>query len=153
MLNLFVIASLQALSSPEPVKEEATAEDLIRATKGITSATGKAVSAGNSAKQNEAIAAANEGRKTVVGLLMTCKAAAVHAETPQARSDALEAGRKCGQAYHDVLGHVLSVCVLIIIDVPVCTNVASHEWLVMLSLGVNATASAFGQFIKNFLQK
>ena len=79
------------------------------ATKGITSATGKAVSAGNSGKQNEAISAANQGRQTVVGLLQTVKATALQAEAPHIRDQAIMAGRECGEAYSAVLAHVLEV--------------------------------------------
>ncbi len=48
-------------------------EELIRATKPITVATGKAVAAGNSGKQEDVIVAANMGRKAVADLLKACK--------------------------------------------------------------------------------
>lgn len=41
----------------------ATAEDVIRYTKPITSATAKAVAAGNSCRQEDVISASNMGRK------------------------------------------------------------------------------------------
>jgi talin len=50
-----------------------TAEELIRHTKPITIATGKAVAAGNSGKQQDVIVAANTGRKAVSDLLKACK--------------------------------------------------------------------------------
>ncbi len=51
-------------------------EELIRATKPITVATGKAVAAGNSGKQEDVIVAANMGRKAVADLLKACKVSA-----------------------------------------------------------------------------
>ena len=50
-----------------------TPEELIRHTKPITIATGKAVAAGNSGKQEDVIVAANMGRKAVFDLLKACK--------------------------------------------------------------------------------
>jgi talin len=50
-------------------------EDLIRATKQITLATSKAIGAGNSLRQEDAIAAANMGRKAVSDLLYVCRGA------------------------------------------------------------------------------
>ena len=50
-------------------------EDLIRATKQITLATSKAIGAGNSLRQEDIIAAANMGRKTVSDLLYVCRGA------------------------------------------------------------------------------
>ena len=50
-----------------------TPEELIRHTKPITIATGKAVAAGNSCKQEDVIVAANMGRKAVFDLLKACK--------------------------------------------------------------------------------
>lgn len=48
----------------------ATAEDVVRYTKPITTATAKAVAAGNSCRQEDIIAASNTGRK--VSGSMTC---------------------------------------------------------------------------------
>eukprot|EP00117_Sycon_ciliatum_P001215 scpid5059/ scgid6971/ Talin-1 len=100
---------MAALTSADAPKIHASPEELIMATKGITSATGKAVAAGNSGKQNEAVAAANMGRKAVVGLLQAVKSTAMQAETPQIRDGALMAGRQCGQAYSAVLSHMLEM--------------------------------------------
>ena len=49
--------------------KKATAEDLIRFAKPITSATAKAVAAGNSARQEDIISSANMGRKAIFDLL------------------------------------------------------------------------------------
>ena len=48
-------------------------EELIRFTKPITIATGKAVAAGNSGRQEDLIIASNSGRKAVSDLLRACK--------------------------------------------------------------------------------
>lgn len=56
----------------EPEKH-ASPEELIRATKGVTLATAKAVSAGNSGKQEDVVQAANIGRRYCTELLVTLK--------------------------------------------------------------------------------
>jgi len=63
---------LQNLQVGEP-ERKATPEDLIRATKGVTLATAKAVSAGNSGKQEDVVQAANVGRRYCTELLVTLK--------------------------------------------------------------------------------
>ena len=55
------------------VEQKITVEELIRLTKPITIATGKAVAAGNSGRQEDVIIAANSGRKSVSDLLRACK--------------------------------------------------------------------------------
>ena len=52
---------------------KAEPEDLIKATRPITLATGKAVSAGKSLKQEDIIVAANMGRKAISDMLTTAK--------------------------------------------------------------------------------
>lgn len=64
---------LQAFDSDEAPKTKATPEELVRCTKPITLATGKAVGAGNSLKQEDIIVAANMGRKAISDMLTTCK--------------------------------------------------------------------------------
>ena len=54
-------------------ERKATPEDLIRATKGVTLATAKAVSAGNSGKQEDIVQAANIGRRYCTELLVVVK--------------------------------------------------------------------------------
>lgn len=63
----------KALNSNETIKSTATIEELVRCTKPITMATAKAVSAGNSGKQEDVIVAANMGRKAISDLLTVCK--------------------------------------------------------------------------------
>lgn len=59
--------------SPTPPDQKATAEDLIQYTKPITTATTKAVAAGNSGNQDDVIVAANIGRRAIFDLLNVCK--------------------------------------------------------------------------------
>ncbi|KAK3607410.1 hypothetical protein CHS0354_003045 [Potamilus streckersoni] len=92
-------------SNPETDKK-ATAEDLIRYTKPITTATAKAVAAGNSCRQEDVIAAANMGRKAVFDLLGVCKAAAATGETAEIRQRTIVAGRKCAAFYNSLLEQV-----------------------------------------------
>ncbi|KAI5632790.1 i/LWEQ domain-containing protein [Phthorimaea operculella] len=64
---------IEVLMSPTPPKSTATPEELVRCTRQMTVATARAVSAGNSNKQDQLTAAANLGRKTVIDLLVACK--------------------------------------------------------------------------------
>lgn len=61
------------MNSSETYKSTATVEELARCAKPITMATAKAVSAGNSGKQEDVIVAANMGRKAISDLLTLCK--------------------------------------------------------------------------------
>ena len=68
-----IAQEIRAFDSPEAPRSTAEPEDLIRATRPITLATGKAVSAGKSLKQEDIIVAANMGRKAISDMLTTCK--------------------------------------------------------------------------------
>ena len=68
-----IAQEIRAFDSSEIPKNKAEPEDLIRATRPITLATGKAVSAGKSLKQEDIIVAANMGRKAISDMLTTCK--------------------------------------------------------------------------------
>ena len=70
-----IAQEIRAFDSADPPRGAAEAEDLIRATRPITLATGKAVSAGKSCKQEDIIVAANMGRKAISDMLATCKVA------------------------------------------------------------------------------
>jgi len=89
----------------------ATPEDLIRATKGVTLATAKAVAAGNSGKQEDVVQAANVGRRYCTELLIVVKAAAFNAESESIKVATIVKGRDTAQAYCEVLDHVASVIV------------------------------------------
>uniref|UniRef100_A0A7M5V5A6 Talin n=1 Tax=Clytia hemisphaerica TaxID=252671 RepID=A0A7M5V5A6_9CNID len=89
----------------------ASPEELIRATKGVTLATAKAVSAGNSGKQEDVVQAANIGRRYCTELLVVVKAAAFNAESESIKVATIVKGRDAAQAYCEVLDHVASVIV------------------------------------------
>ena len=74
---------LQEYNSASPPRIEASPQNLIKATKGITLALAKTVSAGNSCKQVEVAAAANLSRKSVTELLQTAKAVTLKAESAE----------------------------------------------------------------------
>ena len=90
----------QEFNSSAPPKTEATPQDLITATKGITIASAKTVAAGNSCKQVEVTAAANKSRKAVSELLQATKAVSTKAES-QEHKERLVTGR----VWHDRLWH------------------------------------------------
>ncbi|XP_037872842.1 talin-1 isoform X5 [Bombyx mori] len=98
---------IEVLMSPSPPKSTATPEELIRCTRQMTVATAKAVAAGNANKQDQLTAAANLGRKTVVDLLISCKAAAQAAESAEVRERGVRAGLAAAQAYRALLQAVL----------------------------------------------
>lgn len=64
---------MQAFDSSDEIPRKATAEDLIRFTKPLTTATAKAVAAGNSCRQEDIIAASNLGRKCIFELFGVIK--------------------------------------------------------------------------------
>ena len=63
----------QVFQSKDVPEKSTTPEEFIRMTKGITTATAKAVAAGNSAQQEHVIATANLSRKAISDMLTTCK--------------------------------------------------------------------------------
>jgi talin len=64
---------LETFNSKDVPQNKVSAEELIKVTRPLTIATGKAVSAGNSLKQDDIVAAANTGRQAISDLLITCK--------------------------------------------------------------------------------
>uniref|UniRef100_K1PJW0 Talin-1 n=1 Tax=Magallana gigas TaxID=29159 RepID=K1PJW0_MAGGI len=98
--------SYEAGTLPE---KKATAEDLIRLTKPITTATAKAVAAGNSGRQEDVIICANMGRKAIFDLLATCRGTASTAETTEVRQKTIAAGKNCAVVYKDLLEQVSTV--------------------------------------------
>uniref|UniRef100_A0A671P2V7 Talin-2-like n=1 Tax=Sinocyclocheilus anshuiensis TaxID=1608454 RepID=A0A671P2V7_9TELE len=94
--------------SKEAPEKSTTPEEFIRMTKGITTATAKAVAAGNSARQEDVISTANLSRKVIADMLTTCKQAAYHEEVNQeVRNRALLYGTECTNGYIELLEHVL----------------------------------------------
>ncbi|XP_055365540.1 talin-2 isoform X3 [Betta splendens] len=101
---------LTVFQSKDVPSRSNTPEEFIRMTKGITTATVKAVAAGNSAQQEDAIATANLSRKAVFDMLTTCKQAAHHPEvSEELRSKALQFGSECTNGYICLLEQVLQV--------------------------------------------
>ena len=68
-----ISAQLEKLTSDNEPTRDAAPEDVIRVSKGVTIATAKAVSAGNSGRQDDVTAAANLGRKAIIDMLLTTK--------------------------------------------------------------------------------
>jgi len=102
-----IAQEIRAFDSSEAPRNKSEPEDLIRATRPITLATGKAVSAGKSLKQEDIIVAANMGRKAISDMLTTCKNAAYGSEKEEVRSRALNAGRESAMQYRELLQLVM----------------------------------------------
>ena len=64
---------MQDHKSPETPKVSASPEELIRSTNAVTMATAKAVSAGNSTRQEDVTATANMSRTAIADMLKYCK--------------------------------------------------------------------------------
>ncbi|XP_053983421.1 talin-1 isoform X2 [Hylaeus volcanicus] len=105
-----IAQEIRALNMPEMQKTNVTPEDLVRCTKSITVSTAKAVSAGNSCKQDDIIAAANMGRKAISDMLMICKGAAYNcAETAELRDRTFQAGHDVAINYRELLQAILQI--------------------------------------------
>uniref|UniRef100_H3D1B2 Talin 2a n=1 Tax=Tetraodon nigroviridis TaxID=99883 RepID=H3D1B2_TETNG len=101
---------LALFQSKDPPTKTTTPEEFIRMTKGITTATAKAVAAGNSARQEDIIHTANLSRKAMSDMLSTCKQAAYHPDvSEEVKNRALMFGSQCATGYIDLLEHVLLV--------------------------------------------
>ncbi|XP_061917288.1 talin-2 isoform X3 [Entelurus aequoreus] len=101
---------LTVFLSKEVPDKSATPEEFIRMTKGITTATAKAVAAGNSAQQEHVIATANLSRKAISDMLTACKKAAHHPEvSEELKCKALQYGSECTTGYINLLEQVLQV--------------------------------------------
>uniref|UniRef100_A0A8C7SC24 Talin 2 n=1 Tax=Oncorhynchus mykiss TaxID=8022 RepID=A0A8C7SC24_ONCMY len=101
---------LTVFQSKDVPEKSTTPEEFIRMTKGITTATAKAVAAGNSAQQEHVIATANLSRKAISDMLTTCKQAACHPEvSEEVRNKALLYGSECTTGYIHLLEQVLLV--------------------------------------------
>ncbi|XP_051512517.1 talin-2-like [Myxocyprinus asiaticus] len=101
---------LTLFKSKEVPEKSTTPEEFIRMTKGITTATAKAVAAGNSARQEDVISTANLSRRVIADMLTACKQAAYHEEvSEEVRNRALLYGTECTNGYIELLEHVLQV--------------------------------------------
>ncbi|MCL4118751.1 UNVERIFIED_CONTAM: hypothetical protein GTU68_045364, partial [Idotea baltica] len=102
-----IAQEIRAFNSENEPKSRASPEDLVRVTKPMTMASAKAVSAGLSLKQDDIIATANLGRKSVSEMLTTCKGAAWNAETKELRMKVMSAGHNTAVQYRELLQIVL----------------------------------------------
>eukprot|EP00111_Clytia_hemisphaerica_P007373 TCONS_00021443-protein len=84
-------------------------EDLVRATKGVTVATAKAVAAANSVRQADIIEAANIGRKQCIELIDTSKGAIITCDNDEVKRAIIVKVKETLQAYCGVLDHILGV--------------------------------------------
>ncbi|KAF7995722.1 hypothetical protein HCN44_006829 [Aphidius gifuensis] len=101
---------IRSLNSQDYHRTNVTPEDLVRCTKSITTSTAKAVAAGNSCKQDDIIAAANMGRKSISDMLSICKSAAYNcAETSELRDRTLQAGHDVAMTYRELLQSILQI--------------------------------------------
>ncbi|OXU28323.1 hypothetical protein TSAR_002155 [Trichomalopsis sarcophagae] len=101
---------LRTLRSPDSLKSNASPEDLLKCTKSITVSTAKAVAAGNSCKQDDIIAAANMGRKSISDMLATCKAIVQNShESAEMNERVLQAGHDVGLNYRELLNVILQI--------------------------------------------
>uniref|UniRef100_A0A6I8R2Z2 Talin 2 n=1 Tax=Xenopus tropicalis TaxID=8364 RepID=A0A6I8R2Z2_XENTR len=101
---------LTVFQSKDIPEKTSSPEESIRMTKGITTATAKAVAAGNSCRQEDVIATANLSRKAVSEMLTACKQAVYHPDVnADTRQRAFRYGTECTFAYLEMLEHVLSI--------------------------------------------
>ncbi|XP_077568388.1 talin-2 isoform X1 [Stigmatopora nigra] len=106
----FIKQELTVFLSKEVPDKPTTPEEFIRMTKGITTATAKAVASGNSTQQEDVIATANLSRKAISDMLTACKKAAHHPEVNEdLKNKALQYGCECTTGYVRLLEQVLQV--------------------------------------------
>ena len=72
-----LLPHLQEYESENSPKRDARPEDLVRATKGVTLSTAKAVQAGSSCRQEDITACANMGRQALTNMMVICKVGSV----------------------------------------------------------------------------
>lgn len=87
----------------------ANPEELLRVTRPVTEATGRAMAAAASLQQDDIIAAANLGRKVASNILSVAKAAAVNADSPDLRYKTLDAARELSMKLRYLLQELLGL--------------------------------------------
>ncbi|XP_043934374.1 talin-1 [Protopterus annectens] len=102
---------LAVFTSTDPPIKTSTPEEFIRMTKGITTATAKAVAAGNSCRQEDVIATANLSRRAVAEMLHSCKVfifkISFHCNvSPEARHRSLRLPQESSIGKEDLLQHL-----------------------------------------------
>ncbi|CAF4070720.1 unnamed protein product [Rotaria sp. Silwood2] len=98
-----IAQELRIFNNGQIPTNQTTPEELIRVTKQITIATAKAVAAGQSCRQDDIIAAANLGRKTVSDFLLICKSSAYINDDKALQQRTLDSGRLCIKYYKELL--------------------------------------------------
>lgn len=98
-----IAQEIRAYDSADAPPHTAHPEELLRVSKPVTSATARAVAAGQSCQQEDVIAAANLARKAISDILMTTKAAAFGSESAEVRYRALDSGRDVGIKVRELL--------------------------------------------------
>ncbi|CAF3470464.1 unnamed protein product [Rotaria socialis] len=98
-----IAQELRLFNNGQIPTNQTTPEELIRVTKQITMATAKAVAAGQSCRQDDIIAAANLGRKSVSDFLFVCKSSAYITDDKILQQRTLDSGRLCIKYYKELL--------------------------------------------------
>lgn len=88
---------------PQPTSNKNLADDLVRVSRPVTMATAKTIHAGSSAQQDDAVVAANMGRKAIVDLLQTANSVSRQIDSYDLRVRVQEAGRNCAINYKNLL--------------------------------------------------
>lgn len=102
-----ITQEMKTLRAPKFSKNTVSPEDILRCTKSITILTSKTVAAGNSCKQDEIIAAANIGRKTISDTLAACKIAGNNAKTADIREHIFKTAYDLADNYKEMLNVIL----------------------------------------------
>lgn len=101
---------IKTIHAAETVKSNVTPEDLIRCTKSVTSSTARAVAAGNSCKQDDIIAAANMGRRSISEMIAICKAVALNCtESLDIKERIFHVGHDVAIHYRELLQAILQI--------------------------------------------
>ncbi|CAF0836753.1 unnamed protein product, partial [Didymodactylos carnosus] len=98
-----IAQEIREFSSDQSPSLRTPPEELIRVAKQLTVATSKAISAGQSCRQDEIIAAANLGRKSISDLLFVCKCSAYTTAQQDLRQRTLDSGKNCAKYYKELL--------------------------------------------------
>lgn len=102
-------ASGLASADSSPRQRLAAAEELLRASRPVTMATAKSVHAASSSAQDDAIVAANMGRKALSDLLQTSRLACQEAQSYELRSRIQTGARNCALQFKRLLELLQSI--------------------------------------------
>lgn len=85
------------------VKPRCSPEEVVRVSRPVTMAATKTVHAASSGMQDDAIVAANMGRKAILDMLHTVRSASFNTESYELRARVQEAGRSCALNYKHLI--------------------------------------------------